>query len=692
MNSHQRRFSSSVELGRKRVLSLLWVFLMAGSLPALAQADTPPTFVAAWGNDNWIQLGPRGIATDAAGNFYISGDYAIQKFDGTGKFLAQWGTKGDTEVQVDSPQGLAVDGAGNLYVADTGNARILKFDSNGNFLTQWGTPGTGDGQFTGPIESGVGGTPPDVGIHSIALDNAGNVYVSDSGPGPSENGIYTYSGRIQKFDSNGKYLAQWGTVGGANSQFRSPTGLAIDAAGNVYVGDRDNFRIQKFDLNGKYLDQWGTQGDANGQFASIQGMAVDKSGYLYVVDSGNHRIQKFDSNGKYLTQWGTSGNGNGEFNAPYFLAFDNASNIFVTDSANNRVQKFSYSPAFNRTLTIAKTGNGTIVSDPAGIDCGATCSASFQNGSSVTLTATAADGFRFSGWGGACTGTGKCVLTMDAAKNASALFVDNQTPPTVSLTISKSGNGTVTSTPAGITCGTICSASFDTGTSVTLSATPAAGNKFSGWSGACSGTGPCVVTMDSAKSASATFVDSQSPNNFTLNISKTGAGVVTSTPSGIDCGTICSASFASGGSVTLTATPADGYSFNGWSGACNGTGSCVVQINANKIVIAQFGAPVIPPSVTANIPSNTAFVKQPFEVGWQLGEIKKGRPVRVKFAKDGGPYRVIKSTQATATGIGVFRWKPKATQRTENGLIQVCAVPTKSGAEVCSVETAITVQ
>lgn len=503
---------------------------------------------------------------------------------------------------------------------------------------------------------------------------------------------YTYAGRIQKFDSNGKYLAQWGTIGGANSQFRAPRGLAIDALGNVYVGDSGNFRIQKFDLNGKYLDQWGTQGDANGQFAEIQGMAVDKSGYLYVVDSANNRIQKFDGNGKYLTQWGTSGNGNGEFNAPYFLAFDNAGNIFVTDTGNNRVQKFSYSPAFNRTLTIAKTGNGTIVSAPAGIDCGATCSASFQNGTSVTLTATAADGYRFSGWGGACAGTGKCVLTMDAAKNASATFVDSQAPATASLTISKSGNGTVTSTPAGINCGTACSASFDTGTSVTLNATPAAGNKFSGWSGACSGTGPCVVTMDSAKSASATFVDSQSPNNFTLNISKSGAGVVTSTPAGIDCGTICSASFASGGSVTLTATPADGYSFNGWSGACNGTGSCVVQINANKIVIAQFGAPVIPPSVTANIPSSTAFVKQAFEIGWQLGQIKKGRPVRVLFAKDGGPYRVIKSTQANATGIGVFRWKPKAAQRTENGLVQICAKPTKGGAEVCSAATAITVQ
>ena len=125
-------------------------------------------------------------------------------------------------------------------------------------------------------------------------------------------------------------------------------------------------------------------------------------------------------------------------------------------------------------------------------------------------------------------------------------------------------------------------------------------------------------------------------------------------------GAVCSASFDTGTSVTLSATLASGYKFNGWSGACNGTGSCVVQINANKIVIASFGAPVIRPSVTARIPSSTAFVKQPFEIGWQLGEIKQGRPVRVKFVRDGRPYRVIESTQATATCFIAINNRPNA--------------------------------
>jgi sugar lactone lactonase YvrE len=655
------------------------VLLMAGFAWLPAHADAPPAFVAAWGNDNWIQLGPRGIATDAAGNFFISGDYAIQKFDGNGKFLAQWGTKGDGEVQVDSPQGLAVDGAGNVYVADTTNHRILKFDSNGNYLTQWGTLGVGDGQFFSP--------------HSIALDSEGNIYVSDSGGGSDE--TYTYAGRIQKFDSNGNYLSQWGTIGGANSQFRRPTGLAIDAAGHVYVGDSGNSRIQKFDLNGTYLDQWGTQGGGDGQFFNINGMAVDSVGNLYVVDSGSNHIQKFDSNGKYLTQWGTFGSGDGQFSAPSFLAFDNAGNIFVTDTGNNRVQKFSYAPAYNRNLSITKTGSGTITSDPAGIDCGSTCSADFASGTTVTLTATSADGFRFDGWGGTCSGTEPCLVTMDVAQTVTATFTDSNIPSSFNLSVSKVGNGEIVSTPAGIDCGAVCSASFTSGTTVTLTATPADGFRFDGWTGPCSGTEPCVLTMDSAKEVTATFTDSTIPSSFTLNVSKSGNGVVVSDPAGIDCGATCKASFSNGSRVTLTATAADGYSFKGWSGPCSGTGQCVVTMNASKIVIAAFSQTTTSQgtaTVTAILPTNAAFVGQTFTIGWQLDQIKKGMPVRVKFAKDGRAYRVIKSTKANTAGVGAYFWKPKTGQRTQNGLVQICAVPAKGIAEVCSGETGISVK
>src|SRR5206468_7313655 len=105
------------------------------------------------------------------------------------------------------------------------------------------------------------------------------------------------------------------------------------------------------------------------------------------------------------------------------------------------------------------------------------------------------------------------------------------------------GSGTVTSMPTGITCGTDCS-TYASGTAVTLTAAPAAGSVFTGWSGGCTGTGSCSVTLTSATTVTATF-DLQT---FTLTVSKAGTsdGTVTSTPAGITCGANCAGSYASG--------------------------------------------------------------------------------------------------------------------------------------------------
>jgi Fe-S cluster biogenesis protein NfuA len=164
-----------------------------------------------------------------------------------------------------------------------------------------------------------------------------------------------------------------------------------------------------------------------------------------------------------------------------------------------------------RTLTLTKNGNGagSVTSTPAGIDCGPTCSSGFDYGTEVTLTAAAAEGSTFTGWSGACSGTGSCVVTMDQARSVSASFELQQR----ALTLTKNGNGagSVTSTPAGIDCGPTCSSDFDYGTEVTLTAAAPEGSTFTGWSGACSGTGSCVVTMDQARSVSASFELQQGP-------------------------------------------------------------------------------------------------------------------------------------------------------------------------------------
>jgi uncharacterized repeat protein (TIGR02543 family) len=155
------------------------------------------------------------------------------------------------------------------------------------------------------------------------------------------------------------------------------------------------------------------------------------------------------------------------------------------------------------------------------------------------------------------------------------------------LTVAKTGIGTVTSTPAGIACGSTCSATFTTGTTVTVSPAPAAGYTFAGWSGACTGTASCTVTMNAAVNLVASFV----PSTAALTVSKDGAGTVTSSPAGINCGSACSSSFPSGTQVTLSATAASGMVFRGWSGACTGSVACVVAMSAARSVTATFAPP-----------------------------------------------------------------------------------------------------
>jgi uncharacterized repeat protein (TIGR01451 family) len=236
------------------------------------------------------------------------------------------------------------------------------------------------------------------------------------------------------------------------------------------------------------------------------------------------------------------------------------------------------------------TGTGTVTSDPAGIDCGTTCSALFAEGSQVTLTVTPDADSTFTGWTGDCTGTDPCQLTMDADHSVSATF--DLAPVTHTLTVAKdgTGTGTVTSDPAGIDCGTTCSAEFAEGSLVTLTATPDADSSFTGWSGDCTGTGPCQLTMGADHSATATFGLVVVDRSLTVAKDGTGTGTVTSDPAGIDCGTTCSALFAEGSQVTLTATPDADSTFTGWTGDCTGTDPCQLTMGVDHSVGATFGA------------------------------------------------------------------------------------------------------
>ena len=235
-------------------------------------------------------------------------------------------------------------------------------------------------------------------------------------------------------------------------------------------------------------------------------------------------------------------------------------------------------------VALAGDGSGSVLSEPAGINCGTDCDQEFNYGTLITLTATAEAGSLFTGWDGACSGTTACAVTLTESANVTATFANNTFPLVV--TLAGDGSGSVLSNPAGINCGTACDDEFVGGTVVTLTATADAGSLFTGWDGACSGTTDCAVTIDDSNHVTATFSNNTFPLVVTLD--GDGNGSVVSNPAGITCGTECDHAYTGDTVVTLTATPADGSLFTGWDGACSGAAACVVTIDTSNEVTATF--------------------------------------------------------------------------------------------------------
>ena len=231
-------------------------------------------------------------------------------------------------------------------------------------------------------------------------------------------------------------------------------------------------------------------------------------------------------------------------------------------------------PSYQLAVTASPATGGTITSSPAGISCPGTCTASFPQNMQVTLSATPGSNDVFGGWSGACTGSSTCKLTMTAAETVTATFTAGAA---LTVTTSGSGTGKVTSSPAGISCPGTCTAKFPQNTQVTLTETPGSRFYFAGWSGACSGTTTCTVTMTAAENVAAAF---SAADTLTVSTSPNGTGTVTSSPAGINCPGTCTAAFAPNTQVTLSETPAANYYFAGWSGACSGTTTCSISMTA----------------------------------------------------------------------------------------------------------------
>jgi len=263
--------------------------------------------------------------------------------------------------------------------------------------------------------------------------------------------------------------------------------------------------------------------------------------------------------------------------------------ILMPSNLTAQVQQF--------TLTVNKvgTGTGTVTSSPTGINCGSDCTENYDANTSVTLTATPAAGSKFVAW----TGDADCtdgIVTMDANKSCTAQF-----SPQFTLTIQKdgSGSGTVVSVNyGGINCGSDCSENYDSGSLVEVDAIPDPGSQFAGWSGNtdCS---DGIVVMDVNKTCVATF-DLLPPGQHSLTVNKQGDGfgTVTSTPTGINCGSDCTGVYNENTQVTLTPVPDAGSIFVSWGGdpdcsdgivTMDATKTCTATFNTAKLTVTKIG-------------------------------------------------------------------------------------------------------
>jgi HYR domain/NHL repeat len=319
------RIKLSTASGNNKYWLLLSVPLVTAALMWTSAASASCNFLsilASIGSGDGQVLSPRAIAIDPSDNVFVADQNdRIQKFNSSGVFQFKFGTGGSGAGAVVAPSGVAVDRTtGDIYVSDGFTERtsgiVQKFNSSGVFQLSWGTAGSGNGQFL----NGAGG---------VAVDSAGNVYVTDLG-----------NHRIEKFTSGGSFIMSWGSSGTGNGQFSGPEGIATDASDNIYVADTGNHRIQKFNTSGTFITKWGTNGSGDGQFVTPLGVATDGVGDVYVADTGNNRIQKFSATGTFITSCGTSGTGTGEFSGPQDVGVDSAGNYYVADLGNDRVQKF----------------------------------------------------------------------------------------------------------------------------------------------------------------------------------------------------------------------------------------------------------------------------------------------------------------------------------------------------------------
>jgi sugar lactone lactonase YvrE len=269
--------------------------------------------------------------------------------------------------ELNSPYGVSVDATGNVYIADTLNSVIRKVDSTGKITTIAGNGNNGYSGDGGPATSAVMWAP-----YRVVTDRAGNIYIADF-----------YNNRIRKVDTSGMIttVAGTGTQGyngdgilAVNAELNSPSAVAVDGSGNLYIVDTWNHRIRKVDSSGTINTIAGTGfagvlGDGgaatSAQLNEPGGISLDSSGNVYIADYANSKIRKIDAAGTINTiaglgSFGYSGDGgpatSASLNLPTGVAVDRVGNVYIADNQNSRVRKVDSSGTITTIVSAGMSG------------------------------------------------------------------------------------------------------------------------------------------------------------------------------------------------------------------------------------------------------------------------------------------------------------------------------------------------
>jgi DNA-binding beta-propeller fold protein YncE len=571
--------------------------LFENSLTGIAMDSGPCGLALGPGGDVYINVWHRGVieggtAIDNGGSTGVAADPGNGRvYVDDRSHVAVYEPSGAPVLIGGEPMKIGVGSLGSGFgvaVSNFGptNGYVYVPDADSNTIKVYDPAAS----LTDPIQEIDGAATPEgrfVQLEEAAIaveHSSGHVFLAEQLVAHSKNP----PAAVYEFDRFGNYRGKLphSLVGGA------PTGIAIDESstpskGQIYVttGDEVDGGVYAF-----------------GPAPSSSALAVEQTGSgagtvtsePAGIDCGSTCASEFETDTQVVLRAEADAHSTlvgWQVNGAPSATCAGAGSCVVHLSADTEVSaEFEQLPQRLLTVDSAGSGAGVVTSLPAGIDCGSTCTEEFGEGREVTLEAVSGPHSAFAGWTvagspSACPGTGSCQVQMSADTEVTASF--NAISQRI-LGIAKTGSGTgvVTSQPTGIDCGSTCTASFDQGSVIELKAAAEAGSSFLGWSGGgCTGKGGCQVTLGESLEIQAHF----ERNLRQVTVTPSGAGEVTSNPSGIACGGTCTHSFTEGSTVTLAAQPVPGFAFVGWSGACSGRKLCRIEMKAGDVAVgAEF--------------------------------------------------------------------------------------------------------